>query len=149
MSKDTIVIDLDGTLCDCSPRIHLAQAKQWDEFHAGMGEDKIREDVALLMDRFSGYMIIILTGRDEAYRKPTEDWLRESGVGWTVDALLMRPDGNREQDHVLKPRLLAEHFGSLDRARKAVLMILEDRDRVVQEWRDLGFTCWQVQAGAY
>ena len=30
-----------------------------------------------------------------------------------------------------------------------VLVILEDRDRVVEEWRNLGFNCWQVRAGGY
>ena len=29
MSNGVVVVDLDGTLCDCSHRVHLAQNKQW------------------------------------------------------------------------------------------------------------------------
>lgn len=148
--KNTIVVDLDGTLCDCSHRVHLAQAKQWEEFHKGIPEDKVYEDVHQIMSALLGYYdIILLTSRDEKTRQATMDWFEANKILDFVDELLMRPEGNHESDHILKPRLLMEYFGSLERAKEKVLFILEDRDKVVQIWRDLGFRCWQVQAGAY
>jgi hypothetical protein len=31
----------------------------------------------------------------------------------------------------------------------SVLVVLEDRDRVVRAWRDAGYECWQVQEGDF
>src|SRR6478735_3260808 len=67
-----IVIDLDGTLCDCSHRVHLAQAKQWDDFHAGIMDDKPYPEVVEFVKIISPhYNTILCTGRPETYRKDT------------------------------------------------------------------------------
>jgi hypothetical protein len=94
------------------------------------------------------YTIIACTGRSEAQRKPTEAWLRERGIDH-FETILMRPNGDNTPDHQLKLRLVDEHFGSREAALEAVDFILDDRDRVVEAFRDAGFTCWQVQAGSY
>lgn len=150
MSKKWIVVDLDGTLCDCAHRVHLAQAKQWDEFHAGIPEDKLRIDVASIVHGMSTfYGILLCTGRNERHRIATEEWLYEHGIGSVVDHLLMRPDDSRAPDHELKPAMVYEFFGSEEEAKQKVFLVLDDRDKVVEAWRDHGFTCWQVQAGSY
>jgi uncharacterized HAD superfamily protein len=40
---------------------------------------------------------IILTGRLEKYRRPTEEWLQNHGVRY--DRLIMKPDGSRSGPH--------------------------------------------------
>src|SRR5690606_1817255 len=150
MTKHWIVVDLDGTLCDCSHRVHWAQAKQWDEFHAGIPEDKPHDDVVTLVSLASqNYEVLVCTGRNEAHRKATIEWLRHHGLEEVVTDVLMRPDNDRSPDHELKIRLVCEYFGSMDNALKSVLLVLDDRDKVVAAWRDAGFKCWQVQQGSY
>lgn len=147
-----IVIDLDGTLADCSARVHLAQAKEWEAFHAGIPDDKVRDDVVCLLkmiNHIGWYDVIVCTGRDEAHRFATEMWLAENGLNFYIDAILMRPNGNRESDHVLKVQMVDEYFGGREGALEKVVMVLDDRDRVVEAFRNAGFICWQVAAGAY
>tara|TARA_Y100000310_G_C20547602_1_gene746375 strand:- start:703 stop:1140 length:438 start_codon:yes stop_codon:yes gene_type:complete len=143
----TIVIDLDGTLCDCEHRQHLAQAQQWDEFHSKLGDDLPHKEVALIVDRLIGYEVIACTGRNEAWRIATEKWLRH--FRFHVDALIMRPDGDWRSDHELKPVLLEEHFGSKEKVLNEVILVLDDRDKVVEAWREYGLPCWQVRPGGY
>jgi FMN phosphatase YigB (HAD superfamily) len=146
-----IVVDLDGTLCDCAHRVHLAQAKQWDEFHKGIPEDKVREDVVFFLDEVAhdqNVHILLCTGRNEQYRKQTLDWLNATDACW-FDDLIMRPKDNHESDDLLKVRMVDEFFGGRTKALEQVAFVLDDRDRVVQSFRDAGYRCWQVAAGAY
>lgn len=145
----SIVVDLDGTLCDSSHREHFARAGLWDEFHSALTNDKLHKDVAETIAVMSdaGYMIIGLTGRNEKYRYKTLGWLELNKV--SLDVLIMRPNHNTESDHILKPRMLADQFGTQENALKHVAFILDDRDKVVEAWRNLGYRCWQVQPGGY
>lgn len=154
-----IVVDLDGTLCDSSHRDHLAQAKEWDAFHAASKDDKPRLDVAELVkivrsSAFAGrdYCLVALTGRNEKYRKVTLDWLIRQDLAH-FDALLMRPDNDWRPDTVIKPELLEEFRKLIGEGQGGptpeVAFILEDRDHVVEAWRNLGYACWQVQPGGY
>jgi len=147
--KKWIVVDLDGTLCDCSHRVHLAQAKQWEEFHAGIPNDKPHYVVVDFLAMAVDYKILLCTGRDEKYRNATMKWLKDNDLLSIFDELIMRPNGNFERDHVLKLKIVDEFFRSRDAAVDSVFLILDDRDQVVQAYRDAGFKCWQVNAGEY
>lgn len=149
MTRNIVIVDLDGTLCNSAHREHHAVAKEWELFHSKLKEDKPHEDVATLIKAMSrlGYRCYGLTGRNEQHRSATINWLADNWV--QLDVLLMRPDNDWRPDHELKPAMLQEAFGGLDLARERVLMILEDRDKVVEAWRNLGFRCWQVQPGGY
>lgn len=150
MSRKWIVMDLDGTLCDISHRVHLAQAKQWDAFHDGILADKVREDAREFLSVMAKhYKIAFLTGRNERYRGVTVRWLNDNGLYYCCDLLLMRPDDNRDPDHELKLRLLDGAFHTREAALENVLLILDDRDKVVEAFRNAGFNCWQVTAGLY
>lgn len=153
-----VVIDLDGTLCDVVHRESYAKAGEWEEFHKRCADDTPREDVVWLLNAllYSSLHtdrhhteVIALTGRDEGHYTETMKWLARNNLSMAIDHVIMRPIGNFEPDHELKPRLLAEHFGSMEIALSSVAFILEDRDKVVEAWRNLGFNCWQVQAGNY
>lgn len=148
--KSWIVVDLDGTLCDCAHRVHWAQAKDWDRFHAGIPEDKVNEDVLTLLNMVPlGFGVLVCTGRDERNRMATEKWLHDQGVAHLIDYMVMRPEKDFSSDHDLKPRLVAEFFGSMEKALEKVVFILDDRDGVVESFRNAGFKCWQVAVGSY
>lgn len=149
--KDWIVIDLDGTLCNIERRVDLAQAKDWEAFHAGIPEDEIYEDVQRLifMANLANFGILVITGRNERYRKATFDWMDRHNLSEHVDTLLMRPDGDMRRDGELKVALISDFFGSREKAQNEVAFILEDRDNVVEAYRGAGFPCWQVRVGGY
>jgi FMN phosphatase YigB (HAD superfamily) len=142
-----VVVDLDGTLCDTRFREHHAQNKEWDEFNRRCPEDTPHEDVRWLLGILGRLpqeqvQIVALTGRDEKYHTQTMNWLVQHMIA--VDELIMRPAHDYTSDHELKPRLLLQRY-----KKEQVAFILEDRDRVVEAWRNLGFNCWQVRVGGY
>ena len=145
-----VIIDLDGTLCDSSQRFHWAQAKEWDKFHEGIADDEVNHDVCEFMKCMSSvYNIILCTGRDEKHRRATESWLIKKNIDHCVDLLLMRPEGDNGSDADVKIKLLEKHFGSKEEVLSQVLFSLDDRDSVVEAFRNYGIPCWQVNAGEY
>lgn len=153
MTKNLVVVDLDGTLCDSAHRDHLARAGEWNEFHGALMNDEPHEAVARLVAILAGseqeLIVLGLTGRNERYRMATNNWLAAHDI--VLDDLLMRPDNDFTSDHELKPQMLEawcqDEWGRA--ALDSVLFILEDRDKVVEAWRNLGFICWQTQPGGY
>ena len=143
MTQKIVVVDLDGTLCNSKHREHLAVAGQWDEFHSLLADDEPWSDVHRLLRYFvDDEQIVGLTGRNEKHRPATLKWLYHHGI--ILDQLLMRPEFDPRPDHELKPQLLAEVCKP-----EEVWFILEDRDKVVEAWRNLGYNCWQVRPGGY
>jgi len=147
-SDDVFLLDLDGTLCDVSHRVHLAMAKMWDEFHSLCQSDRPNPDVlrvVLLLQR--SIMPVIVTGRNARWRAKTEAWLSDCGV--SCEALLMRPDDDFRPDAELKLSLLDRHYGGRDSWLRRVVFALEDRERVVEAYRNLGIPTWQVRPETY
>lgn len=154
MRNSVIVFDLDGTACDSSHRNQHIANKDWDAFYAGIEDDPEHPEVVnlLLAMHIYGKMLVCCTARDEKYAPQTKAWLLRHGLGRV--SLLMRPVGNDMPSAQLKPMLLMnwlrETFSRWSNfPEEAVQVILEDRDAVVQAWRDLGFNCWQVRKGQY
>jgi hypothetical protein len=144
---NNIVIDLDGTLADITHRLHLMQAKDWEGGNALLHLDGIHEDVARVIRLATHCGVIVLSARNEKTREATRRWLDANQL--YPDHLLLRPEGDYRPDHELKLELLARHFGSLDVARREVWVILEDRTKVVEAYRNAGFNCWQVRETTY
>jgi len=145
-----IVVDLDGTLFNHDHRVHLAHAKQWEAYHSLLVEDKVNPDIELFLNRMVPNWINLAycTGRPERWRNLTIEHMRKSGVP-APEALLMRPDDNWLPDWELKPRLLEKYFRSRELTLVSVDFVLDDRDRVVEAWRNYGLPCWQVRAGGF
>ena len=146
--KTTIIIDLDGTLCNSGHRQHYAVAKDWAQFHGCLMQDEPNADVQGLIAALpENWTRIALTARPEPYRTQTIEWLLSHGIA--IDTLLMRPANDFNSDTIVKPALLNRHFGSHEVALQHVAFILDDRDAIVEAWRNLGYRCWQVQPGGY
>lgn len=151
-----IVCDLDGTLCDVKHRQHLAQAGAWDEFHEGLEQDTPRLQVASFLHSAvkEGISLIFLTGRPAAYEARTKAWLEDNCRFFLHDdyqALLMRPNGQFGSDTVVKQELLEAYLETVHggQLRKEDILILDDRDKLVAHFRDLGYETWQVNEGAF
>ena len=147
---NVVVVDMDGTLSDCSGRVHLAIAKQWEEFHNGLMSDRPNDDVAWFLSKLpSDAHIVICTGRPERYRAATNAWLKKWNLSHLIDDILMRPDDDFNSDSILKPWLLVNFLGDGRDARDYVKLVIDDRDSVVDAWRNIGLPCWQCRDGGY
>ena len=141
----TIIVDIDGTICDGSHRMHLIESepKDWDAWYAGCSDDEPVQQILQLVDIVGHFSRVdLVTARSEVCREQTEAWLSKNGVRY--NRLLMRKLGDHRPDTLVKTEIYREHFEP-----GSVWFALEDRDRVVKMWRDLGVTCLQVREGDY
>lgn len=149
MSKNIIVVDIDGTVAQVGDRLKYLQQekKDWDAFYEHCDEDAPIEDMVRLVEDFYewGYHIVFCTGRRESVREKTKEWIKQHlAIGWNYD-LLMRKDRDWRHDAEVKPELLFKAGISPD----VVLFIFEDRASMCKRWRELGFRCFQVADGDF
>lgn len=148
--SEFVIFDIDGTISEVSHRVHHAQAGQWDEFHSLAGEDRIIVKVADLLRLLAKtHKIILLTGRSENYRGATEKWLREAALDFSYTKLLMRPEFNRQKDIDMKIFLLEDFFGCKENVLDKVWFVVDDREKVVEGFRNYGLTVLQPAPSSY
>lgn len=153
MKKDIVIVDLEGTITISDQRskrfILDPQAAggeaDWDGFWADAKNDPPNIPVISTVRALSavGYKIYIFSARCDSVSQDTEEWLEKYGVPY--DLLYLRMKGDHRNDTILKKQWMRD-LGIAD----YVALILEDRARVVDMWRnDFGFTCFQVAAGDF
>lgn len=140
------IFDIDGTLADCSHRLHHIQKrpKDWDAFFADCGDDDpINHIIGLLRALAERHEIVFVSGRSDQVRAETVAWLdRHVGIS---EPLYMRRQGDRRDDDFLKIELLAQlRADGFD-----PIMAFDDRTRVVNAWRAAGVPCAQVAPGDF
>jgi hypothetical protein len=145
------IFDIDGTLADCSHRLHFIKEKpkNFKEFEAQCDKDVPIRWAIWLNRAVAEYsvgqgVIVILTGRHESMRIETEAWLDNNCVFY--NQLLMRPNNVNEPDNIFKPKMLKEFIQGTD---LEVQFILEDRARVCEAYRQAGFNVLQCAKGDY
>lgn len=135
-----ILVDIDGTLALHGDRGPYDTSRY--------SEDTLEHRLVTLTNRLYTHpdnpaRVIVMSGRDAAFRQVTEDWLDVNGV--LFDELHMRVEGDTRRDDVVKLELFNEHV----RDRFNVLASFDDRDRVVHFWRRLGLFVCQVNYGNF
>ena len=145
--KETVVVDIDGTIAKVGDRLKYLQQekKDWDSFYEHCDEDEPIEDIIRLVQKlyFGGCKIVFCTGRRESVREKTVEWIKKHlNFNPVSYRLLMRKDNDWRHDTVVKPLML-------DVPADEVLLVLEDRDSMVKKWRELGYTCLQVNEGDF
>jgi len=151
------IFDLDGTLALCGHRQHLVQgkSKDWDEFFRRCVDDEPNLPVVSLYHMLRAGAVwgrdasrrlverrdfFIFSGRSDAVRPATEQWLADAGIEY--DLLLMRRDGDFTPDEELK-RMWMQPY------RDQIEMVFDDRDKVVAMWREECIPCCQVARGDF
>lgn len=148
--KKFLIVDLDGTLCDIAHRVDLAKAGLWDDFGEALIHDGVIRATKHVLSYLSPFHHVIgLTGRDEKFSDLTWRWMNLKGIGDMFEDILMRPDGDFRPDNEIKIELLEGFFGDKGKVLENVILVLEDRDRVVTSLREYGLTVWQVRDGDY
>ncbi len=150
MAKTAYIFDLDGTLCNTDHRLKWIEGEKpnWDMFNSECFRDEVFKDVAKILDLvyMAGNDIIFVTGRDGSHRELTVEWLLSNlNLEPEEYQLFMRPPGNRHADVSVKTKIYNENI----KGRYEILGVFEDRDRVVEMWRNLGLTCFQPKKGDY
>ncbi len=137
-----VMCDIDGTLALMSDR------DPYDGSRAD--EDSLNFPVGLTIRLLNdwGVKILFCSGRSETHRTVTRDWISEK-LFWdaqTVDeSLFMRAEGDRRRDSIVKLELFDKYI----RHNYNVLYVLDDRQQVVDAWRSIGLTVFQVAEGDF
>jgi len=168
MNKNTVIFDLDGTLANIDARrkksLKPNGKMDWDVFFdaENINLDKPNDPVIKMAQLLAedGFKIVIFSGRNDRSFFTTKSWLTRNRVPF--DLLVMRPDkfqkdswpiadGNpatKEMrwmpDEILKKEML-DTFINMDE----VFLVVDDRDKVVKMWRDLGLNTFQVAPGDF
>ena len=140
------VFDLDGTMSNHRHRLHhiTSKPKNWPAFFEACSDDPLIEPIAKIATALiiRGEIIAYVTGRPESCRNRTIHWLHRNRLWFDNTYLIMRSAEDKRPDEVVKPELIKQ-------LPYQVTAIFEDRTRVVQKWRELGYTCLQVCDGNY
>jgi predicted kinase len=149
-----IMCDLDGTLAIIGKRTpydatdcDVIDLPNWPVIQA------------VLAMHAQGVKIMFMSGRDQKYRPETERFIQKycvapwiSPPGYIPYELHMRgetaPDPEKmdqRKDNIIKEEL----FNKYVRGKYNVLFVLDDRNQVVDQWRLMGLTCFQVAPGAF
>lgn len=152
-----IVSDMDGTLADCTHRLHFVkkgegEPKDWKSFFANVSYDTPRLEVydQVMKDFLNAVQeygvekvkFIIVSARPERCRKDTEEWLEQHGMMHDVSAILMRGDNDSRQDDIVKREIYEKYLKPYE-----VLRVYDDRPRVLRVWEELGIDTVDVGPG--
>lgn len=132
-----ILCDLDGTLA------HLNGRSPYDA--STCFEDTVNEPIAHIVRTYAaaGITVILMSGRESRFRRPTEAWLAHHRIPY--GALHLRRTKDFRKDAIIKRELYDAHIEGQYR----VLFVLDDRNQVVDMWRGMGLTCLQVAPGDF
>ena len=167
--QKTIIFDLDGTLANIDSRRDISMKPNgkldWDVFAAPnsiLALDEPNAPVIKMAQMFKadGFKIVIFSGRNDRGFDATVQWLNDFKVPF--DLLVMRPDKFKDKswpiadgnpatpdmrfmpDEILKKVMLDTFVDIND-----VFLVVDDRDKVVKMWRDLGLNTFQVAPGDF
>ena len=134
-----VLCDIDGTLAlrgDRAPHDHDSSM-----------EDAVNWPVVKVCDAFhaAGLGVVLISGREEKYRPVTEYWLGTHGLLKYRLTLIMRAEKDSRADEIVKRELYQQQIMN----RYQVMAVLDDRNKVVKMWRELGLLCLQVQEGDF
>ena len=149
-----VIFDLDGTIALIDDRRKLSTKDNgkidWDVF---FNPDNINLDqpnnavitmLRLLKD--AGNRIVILSGRSKVTKDATKVWLKKFDVPF--DVLKMRPT-SRDFMYMPDDQLKQMWLNQLFPDKNDIVCIFDDRQKVVDMWRNNGLTCMQVANGDF
>jgi predicted kinase len=136
-----IVCDLDGTLA-----IHVNRGPF--EF-AKCYSDDINQSVLKVLKilQYDGYKIIFVSGREDSCKDQTIAWLmNRCWLDMERECLLyMRKTGDNRKDYIIKQEIYENEILT----KYYVEFVLDDRQQVVDNLRDMGLQVWQVARGDF
>jgi predicted kinase len=131
-----IICDLDGTLAILNRNPYDASTCE---------SDGLNLPVANIVKTYKrlGHKILLVSGREDVYKAPTIRWLEKHDIPY--DRLIMRQKEDKRKDADVKEEI----FNRDIRNKYYIDFVLDDRNQVVEKWRELGLTCCQVADGDF
>lgn len=130
---ETLLIDLDDTLCDTAHRHHLAEESKWEEYSLACVDDPpIEFTIDLVRHWDATYDIWLVSGRSEVAITQTKDWLARNGVPWF--GITLRKVGNRDNNAKFKRKVA---LGILARGGN-IKWAMDDNPGVIPVYAKLG-----------
>lgn len=142
-----VLVDMDGTLADCSHRKEhiLGGRHDWNAFEGELilKDPPVFPIINLVkMLNAQGYVILVVSGRQiDRAGKHTVVWLKKYGVPY--QHIFMRNGGDNRPDNIIKQEILNKL------PKNQITYVIDDRDQVVKMWRENGLTCLQVADGNF
>jgi hypothetical protein len=94
----------------------------------------------------NGYEVVFVSGREDKYESQTRRFIAKCFPDFKFGyELHMRKTDDFRKDAIIKEEIYKEHI----EGKVNVLMVLDDRNQVVDFWRELGLTCFQVAPGNF
>lgn len=139
-APNAVMVDIDGTvalMCARSP---------YDETRVHEDRPNLPVIEAVTAMSRAGHEVVFCSGRTEGCRAATAVWLRTHLAEVGVHAVLhMRQVGDMRKDSVVKAEIFDRHI----RDRYNVVAVFDDRKQVVDMWRSIGLTVFQVAPGDF
>lgn len=139
-----IILDIDGTIAHSTGRSMYDTTR----VHEDAVDPIVREVVwryapRNIMDDTPDTYIVVVSGREDSCKDVTEQWLKDNNIPY--DEIHMRKEGDKREDSIVKKEI----FDAWIRDRYNVRFVLDDRNRVVQMWREEGLKVLQVAEGDF
>lgn len=138
-----IIVDMDATLCfNTSGRPFYGKGAA-----EGMLEDVPNSGVCELVKSLyaEDYKVLIVTGREgtEEIVEATKGWLAKWDIEY--DEAFFRPKGNYDAGDLCKRDIYEKNI----KDKYNISFVLEDNQKCVKMWRELGLTCLQPNDGTF
>ena len=148
MMNKVIIFDVDGTIAVVEQRRHLVNGdnKDWKNFRLATEFDTPVQWVCDIAKRHiaQGDEVAFFSARNESEREITEKQISE-WIGDGHKGVFLRPNGDYRPDEVFKSEL-ADKFEELG---GKIDLVFDDRNKVVDMWRQRGTTVVQVADGDF
>jgi len=133
---DGVIVDMDGTLALLNGR---------NPYDASRCESDLPNQPVLdtVHKWQSSLNIIVASGRTDNYQPQTERWLQKYGVNYTN--IYMRKTGDQRKDSIIKEEIYRQNI----EGKYNIRFVLDNSQQVVDMWRSLGLTVFQVAEGDF
>lgn len=133
---DALIVDMDGTLAI----LHNRSPYDVSKCEQDLPNQPVLDTVYKWQESTK---IIVVSGRTDDGKTLTENWLAKYGVKYS--ALYLRKTGDMRKDSIIKEEIYHKYI----EGKYNIRFILDDRNQVVEMWRSLGLTVFQVAEGDF
>jgi phosphoglycolate phosphatase-like HAD superfamily hydrolase len=133
MKPTAYIFDVDGTLANVDPYLHLVRGsnRDYDAFHEASIDALPNIGVVEMLNNAVSdqHAILVVTSRKEKYRGLTSMWLAKNNI--RSHGLFMRADNDNRPDYEAKKDMLDKINRLWD-----VLHAIDDNPNVIRLWED-------------
>jgi len=141
MKKTAHIYDVDGTLANVDPYLHLVRGpnRDYEAFHEASIDALPNIEVLEMLNNsvYDGHSILIVTSRKDKWRGLTSMWLAKNNI--RSHALFMRQDDDNRPDYEVKKDILDKISNYWH-----VLHAVDDNPNVIRLWEDHGIPTTKI-----